>query len=328
MVEYFAANSRLVAFVSDSRGLKGWVELGAPESVRRNLELLQLNLDSAISLVAGGQSMPAALNRNARALLGQLYQLIWAPLLHMLGERQSVVVVPHDLLHLVPFEALHDGQRYLVERLELSLAPSRAVWAQCMARGELPLGGGDLVMGYSCDGALPFVDAEATQVAAALGTEPLLGPTASARRLAAAGAGRVVHISLHGEFRQDNPYFSTLLLADGPLTAADVALLRVGSSLVVLSGCETGLSRVTRGDELMGMVSAFLEAGSASVLASRWRVDDRATAGLMTRFYEGLLAGSGKAAALREAQAALAAQESHPLYWAAFGLIGHGGPLH
>lgn len=76
------------------------------------------------------------------------------------------------------------------------------------------------------------------------------------------------------------------------------------------------------------MVSAFLQAGAASVLASRWRVDDRVTAELMDRFYAGLLAGEGKAAALRSAQATVAKQGVHPLYWAAFGLIGHTGCLH
>ncbi|HYF91807.1 MAG TPA: CHAT domain-containing protein [Symbiobacteriaceae bacterium] len=328
MVEYFAAGSRLIAFVSDRRGLKGWVDLGAPERVWRALELLQLNLDTAVVMTAAGRRDAPGLSVNARALLAALYESLWAPLLPLLGARQSIVVIPHGILHLVPFEALCDGTRYLVELTELSLAPSRAVWMRCQERAEaLAPGHPDLVLGCSAGGALPFVEAEVRSIAGALGAAPRLGREAAGHLLGACGPRRVVHLSAHGEFRLDNPYFSTLLLADGPLTMADVSTLRLDCSLVVLSGCETGLSRVTRGEELMGMVSAFLQAGSASVLASRWRVDDRVTADLMDRFYTALLAGEGKAAALRSAQCAIAGSGVHPLYWAAFGLIGHSGAL-
>lgn len=326
MVEYFAAGSRLIAFVSDRSGVRGWVNLGTPDRVRRSLEMLQLNLDTGVLMAAGGRRDVPGLARNARSLLQELHQWLWAPLEPLLQERSSVIVIPHGIVHLVPFEALHDGNRYLVQQVEISLAPSRAVWLRCQERAErLTDGRADLVLGFNVAGALPFVDTEARLVAGALGAELRLGSEATGDRLASAGPRRVIHIAAHGEFRLDNPYFSTLLLADGPLTAGDVAALRTESSLVVLSGCETGLSRVTRGEELMGMVSAFLQAGSASVLASRWRVDDRVTADLMDRFYAGLLAGIGKSAALRMAQTAIAEQNVHPLYWAAFGLIGHSG---
>lgn len=324
MVEYFAAGSRLVAFVTDRRGLRGWVDLGSPERVRRTLELLQLNLDSTVMMAAVGNRSPGGLARNARALLQELHEALWAPLSPLLEARRAVVVIPHGILHLVPFEALYDGEQYLVQRHEISLAPSRAVWVRCRERAACAApADGDLVIGYSVGGALPFVDAEARLVAGALGAELYLGEAATTERMGAGGARRIVHVAAHGEFRLDNPYFSTLLLADGPLTAADVAALRLQSALVVLSGCETGLSRVTRGEELMGMVTAFLQAGSAAVLASRWRVDDAVTADLMDRFYAGLQAGAGTAEALRSAQSAIAVTGVHPLYWAAFGLIGH-----
>lgn len=333
MVEYFVAGARLIAFVSDRAGLKGWVDLGSPDPVRRHLELLQLNFDTVVVNAQGGGQLPPGLARNARSLLEALYRHLWEPLLPKLGEYQAVVIIPHGILHLVPFEALYNGSRHLVQEAEISLAPSRAAWLKCLERanrsGPAPdtAAAGDLVLGYNVAGLLPFIDVEARTVAASLQSEPLLHGQATVSALAEAGPRRVVHIAAHGEFRLDNPHFSTLLLADGPLTAADAAALRLDSALVALSGCETGLSRVTRGEELMGMVSAFLQAGSASVLASRWRVDDRTTADLMERFYHGLLAGEGKAEALRHAQIVLAEQGLHPLYWAAFCLVGHSGSI-
>jgi tetratricopeptide (TPR) repeat protein len=323
LVEFFVAGIHTVAFVSDRRGLRGWVDLGAPEPVRRALELLQLNLDAALGSV--GLPEPPGLPRNARALLTGIYRRLWEPLLPLLGACRQVVIIPHGILHQIPFEALHDGEHYLVEQLELSLAPSREAWTLCCNRtcGPAP----DLVAGYDAGGQLPYVPEEARWVAAALRTEPWLNGEATGGRLAAAGNRRVVHLAVHGEFRPDNPNFSTLLLADGPLVAADAARLRLNAELVVLSGCETGLSQITPGEELQGMISAVLLAGTASVVASRWRVDDRITAALMQQLYAGLLAGRGKAAALREAQAAMAAQGIHPLYWAAFYLVGDTRPL-
>lgn len=328
LVEYFMADGRLIAFVGDRRGLRGWVDLGSPDEVRRDLELLQLNLDTTLLMLASGRNAPPGLSRNARALLGALYRRLWAPLLPLLGQRERAVVIPHGYLHLVPFEALHDGQSYLAEHLEISLAPSRAAWLRCLELGERPMPEQALVMGYNPDGALPFVEEEVRWVAGALGTTPHLGDEATTGLLLESGARWLLHVAVHGEFRMDNPHFSTLLLADGSIAAADAARLRLDAGLAVLSGCETGLSRVTRGEELMGMISAFLQAGCASVLASRWRVDDRITSELMHEFYTGLLAGKSKAAALRQAQANLAARDVHPLCWAAFGLVGHSGPLH
>ncbi|HYG59781.1 MAG TPA: CHAT domain-containing tetratricopeptide repeat protein, partial [Symbiobacteriaceae bacterium] len=288
MLEYFVAGDHLAAFVTDRRGLRGWADLGSMEPVRRCLDLLRLNLDAALVTATAGRPTPPGLARNARSLLGELYRLLWEPAISLMGDPRSVVVIPHEALHLVPFEALHDGERYLVERVELSLAPSRAIWVRCQERSG---NGADLVIGHDAAGALPYVNDEVRWVADALGARAWLGQEAAGSRLTGGEPHRIVHMAVHGEFRSDNPHFSTLMLADGPLTAADAARLDLQASLVILSGCETGLSRITRGEELMGMITAFLEAGSASVLASRWRVDDRVTARLMQQFYASLLAG-------------------------------------
>lgn len=327
MVEYFLTGSGMVAFVSNAAGLQGWVQLGESAPVRRALELLQLNFDMAQSGTARCLEIPPGVKANARSLLGQLHAHLWAPLADLLGSPESVVVVPHGLLHMVPFEALFDGSRHLVEHTEITLAPSRTVWAACLQQGSPGTGRTDLVLGYSMAGALPHIDTESAVVGDMLGVLAVTGREATVGRLEAARDCRILHMAVHGEFRRDNASFSTLQLADGRLTVTDAARLRLKANLVVLSGCETGLSRVTAGDELIGMISAFLQAGSASVLASRWRVDDRLTAELMRRFYGRLTAHGRKAAALREAQAEMAGQGLHPMFWAAFTLAGHGGPL-
>lgn len=94
---------------------------------------------------------------------------------------------------------------------------------------------------------------------------------------------------------------------------------------MVLSACQTQLGAQSRGDDIVGLGRAFLYAGSPSVIASLWNVDDEATEVLMTAFYHHLKDGQGKAQALRSAQAETRARYPHPFYWAAFVLTGDAG---
>jgi CHAT domain-containing protein len=107
------------------------------------------------------------------------------------------------------------------------------------------------------------------------------------------------------------------------LTVEATESLALRPGIVVLSACETGLAEQGSGDEMVGLVRAFLVAGAARVLASLWPVDDEITALFMARFYGALRDRQTSAAALRQAQAELMRQHPHPFYWAAFTL--HGG---
>jgi CHAT domain-containing protein len=90
---------------------------------------------------------------------------------------------------------------------------------------------------------------------------------------------------------------------------------------VVLSGCSTGLGRLS-GDGIIGLGRAFIFAGTPAVVVSQWDVNDAATAPLMDRFYQGLAAKRGPAAALRAAQLDARRRSPHPSAWAAFAVIG------
>ncbi|HEX2164663.1 MAG TPA: CHAT domain-containing protein [Thermoanaerobaculia bacterium] len=141
---------------------------------------------------------------------------------------------------------------------------------------------------------------------------------------------RVVHFATHGVLDDEHPELSGLVLsqvdADGSakngfLRLRDVYGLELAADLVVLSGCQTALGREVRGEGLVGLTRGFLYAGVEQVLASLWRVEDRATAELMERFYRALwLDGLRPAAALARAQRELAADPrwSDPYYWGAF----------
>jgi CHAT domain-containing protein len=132
----------------------------------------------------------------------------------------------------------------------------------------------------------------------------------------------VVHLACHGQFRPDNPLFSSLKLGDGWLTVREAYDLNLHCALVTLSACETGVSAVAPGDELIGLARGFFAAGSPSLVLSLWTVDDDATAELMNEFYRNLIETGSPATALRLAQLSVMKTKPHPFFWSPFILMG------
>ena len=124
--------------------------------------------------------------------------------------------------------------------------------------------------------------------------------------------------------RADNPYFSSLKLADGWQDVRSLYRLPLSASLVVLSACESGAGQVQGGDEVVGLARGFIGAGAPMVVASLWNVDDASAARLMARFYARLTREESVSppAALQAAQAMAIQEEQHPYYWASFYTIG------
>ena len=264
--------------------------------------------------------MPMLLART-QARLGALHALLWAPLAADLQGCRRVLVVPHAQLGMVPFAALHDGQRNLGQQFELAVAPSARLALRGLRRPPLrPTRA--VALGESSR--LVHTAHEAQAVAALFEHgRAFVGDQASLAVLAAqAPAADVLHLACHADFRSDNPRFSALHLHDGALTVERAESLGLKPCTVVLSACETGVAELASGDEMLGLVRAFIVAGAARVLASLWPVDDAVTLAFMARFYGALVAGQSAAAALRSAQAATARDHPHPYFWAAFTLYG------
>jgi CHAT domain-containing protein len=141
---------------------------------------------------------------------------------------------------------------------------------------------------------------------------------------------RILHVVTHGVLDDQQPELSGLVLSlvdgnarpiDGFVSLADIYKLHAPVDLVVLSACETNVGQKLRGEGLIGLTRGFMYAGASGVVASLWKVDDRATAELMKNFYSNMLQrGMGPAAALRAAQNQIRSQSkwSSPYYWAGF----------
>jgi CHAT domain-containing protein len=267
----------------------------------------------------------SVLARSAQQALADLYAELIAPLAGRLdmimGRPRRLVVVPHGLLHQIPFHALCGGGRTLLDDFEITYAPSTT--ALTTEQPVAPRNGGALVVGVA-DPLIPRVSQEVAAVARHLaGAELLSDEQASLRALRELAPGRaVLHLACHGLFRSDNPIFSALRLSDGWLTAADIARLDLRGALVALSACESGRGRVYDGDEVVGLTRAFLAAGARTLLVSHWLVHDETAAALMEIWYAEMQAGQSAAAALRTAQLAIRERSPHPYYWAPFFLVG------
>ena len=261
------------------------------------------------------------LTRRSRTALRRVYDLIWAPLSDLLMGCHRVLVVPYEQLGSVPFSALHDGEQYLSQRYEISVAPSARVALRGLGRQPLPPRRA-VILGESSR----LVHAvEEAQFVASLFDEAtvLTGQDANGDALRAASTqADVLHLACHGQFRSDNPMFSALHLVDGPFTVQDAEALRLPQGIVVLSACESGVATASKGDEVIGLVRAFLIAGAARVVASLWPVDDAVTTEFMAAFYSSLRAGAAPAAALRSAQLEVMKTHPHPFHWAAFTVYG------
>jgi CHAT domain-containing protein len=322
LLAYYIAGDELLAFVvSPRQEVRVHRRLTVPGELAPALDWLGMQWNR---FRLGDEHVTrhrTALERSARAVLADLYDQLVRPLADDLDGEQ-LIIVPYGPLHGIPFHALYDGQSYLIERYEISYATSATVMARCQARPRRSLQQA-LVVGVP-DAGIPYVAQEAETVAALLpGAQLLQGEKATLPALRAATPSRgLLHLACHGLFRADNPLFSALRLGDGWLTVAEAAELELEAGLVTLSACESGRSRAIGGDELLGLTRAFLGSGAASLIVSLWLVNDASTARLMEEFYRGLQAGQSKAAALRAAQRALLANETHPYYWAPFVLVG------
>ena len=263
----------------------------------------------------------------------QLYDQIIRPIEPALTAHRvdTLVIVPDEVLRVVPFAAFFDGHQFLVDRYATAIVPSLTLVApKPLAPGvgtALVLGISHSVQGYV---PLPNVEHEAAAVHQLEGGDELLNSAFTRARFARdlkSGRFDIVHIASHGQFGND-PSRTFVLAYDGKLTMDELESdIKYGSKrdipleLLILSACETA-----SGDDraALGLAGVALKAGARSALATLWYINDKASGAMIAAFYKGLNARLSRAQALRAAQRALAADPrfAHPAYWAPYLLIG------
>lgn len=322
LIEYLQIRQRLLAVVLTQETLEIVPVTDDQQTITALLEKLQFQLAKfrlgPEYISTFGDSLLTATQQH----LKELHDELIAPLETYLRGRH-LLIIPHGVLHRLPFQALFDGRQYLIDKFSVSYAPSASIYSLCHKR-PINDNGPALVLGVP-DAAAPLILDEATAVANIIPeSELFLDKDATTIVLRNKGSKcRFIHLATHGYFRQSSPMFSGIRLGDSILSLLDLYRFKLPAELVTLSGCSTGLSAVAGGDELLGLVRGLIYAGCRAALLSLWDVHDRSTLEFMTSFYCHLTAGENKAVALQKASRALRERHPHPYYWAPFTLVGN-----
>jgi len=308
LVEISRLDGRLHVLVATSAGIRrhdggAWdAALREAEFTRFALERLAYHAQPAAGPGAGLEPVRArqAVAASAAALEASAERLqreLFAGAMAELGDG-PLLIAPPAALHAVPWGALPA----LTDRL-VSVVPSALTWLR--GREARPPDGRlvAVVMGPGLAGAATEVAGLASRYPDA---EVLDAGAATAENVLASLEGRwLAHIAAHGSFRADNPLFSSLMLDDGPLTVHDLQRLKRAPYRLVLSCCDSGVTGSAGADELLGLVAALGQLGTAGVIAPVVAVNDAATVPVTLRLHERLARGATTAAALRDARQSL-----------------------
>ncbi|MGH9477249.1 MAG: CHAT domain-containing protein [Terriglobales bacterium] len=310
LVEYFPLGERMAAVVGDARGLRALALPGKRSAIEGALRLFRYQVrQRAMEEEKTGRHAPA-LRHAAESHLRLLHQLLLAPLEEWL-QRETLVIVPHGMLHALPFSALEDGRGALVERQRLVFVPSVAQLLQACKRARGPLRGRLAVASR------PERAREQLQFWRECGAEVLEGETATIaafRQYAPASA--VLCMAASGGGDDGRAGDAGLEMADGRLNVIDIHNLGLQAQRVVLTGYGTTLGDVSRGEERIGLPRALLYAGARNVVSTLWDLGDHATTEFLRCFEQ--RADMGVAEGLRQAQLEIRRRYAHPYYWAAF----------
>ena len=324
VIEYYVTPSYFLIFVISGS------EIHCVKTVNQSARLLSLVFDFRNDL------MITYRDRFQRSGT-KLYELLVAPVEQYLTGKQ-LIIIPHERLHYIPFGALANADgKFLIERYTLNYLPSASLLKFVIQKRKstksiensaiLALGNPDVPKMSP----LPAAEIEVNAIAKLFSNKLILtGKQATEVRIKQESEKyNLLHFACHGKFNLTHPTKSALYLSssphdDGKLYVDEIFALKFpAASLVVLSACETGLSKIIQGDELIGLSRAFIYAGTPSLISTLWSVNDESTGKLMQSFYQNLTT-QGKAHALQSAQLQLKAieQYSHPYFWSGFTLVG------
>jgi CHAT domain-containing protein len=243
-----------------------------------------------LGLAFGTARGRAVIRRAAEDAGRRLDELLLRPL-NLDG--RPLVIVPTAGLHAMPWGLLPSLTKQTVR-----VAPSAAVWLRAAKARENPDGATMFAAG-------PGLSAARSEVSAIAGTQALTGEQATvAAVLNGLDGAKLAHIAAHGRLRTDNPLLSALELADGPLTVYDLERLGRAPETVILPACQSGVSAVRAGDEVLGLVAALLALGTRTVLATVVAVSDVDTKPIMMALHDKLREGATPADAMAAARAA------------------------
>ncbi len=317
----------LIEYCVTAEGLLAWI-ITKNDIILRWKEISREDLEAQVSGLRD-----AIINQGAVSVRSKRLYVILFDQLKEFIQTDNLIIVPHGILHYLPFQALQDNDgEYLIDKYTISYLPSAStlqyIESENTSSVENLLALGNPLIQKSGYTPIPRSEDEVQSIGEHF-TESTIyaGQEATEDRfITKAPEYRYLHLACHSDLNAAYPMYSGLLLApgeeqDGELDVHEIFNLKLNADLVVLSGCQTATGSLTSGDEIVGLTRAFIAAGSPTVISSLWLVVDESTMYLMNRFYNNLKHFS-KAEALKRAQIETREIYTSPLSWASFVLIG------
>jgi CHAT domain-containing protein len=338
-LQYFAAPDRLYAFVVTSDGRFSVRSRTVPQAeVYRLVRAYRAALERAATRRLPWEDDGSDDYRRdvapLRALTRELSLHLLAPVEGELALYPHVVLIPNDLLLYLPIHALtRDGTDGRTRFLAETHVVSYVTQLELMDLVHRPRVGADipLLAFGNPDGTLPAARDELRALRTMRRSVMVLeGAEATKPRfLELADQFSDFHFATHGVLDPGRPERSYLLMAGDDEASQHLALREIAglnlkpNGIVILSACDTAVGEQVPGAALMTFAAAFSQAGAESIIASLWKVNDRAARDVMVAFHRGLQT-TDRATALRQAQVALLRdpRTTHPYYWAPFILLG------
>ncbi len=321
-------NTTLFSYYVTDKVLYIW----AVNKDRVHLERIKISKDEATKLIS---SFTTAITAKDKKQIGELsekvYDVFLKPVIPFVsGDR--ICFIPHGPLYYLPFAAMSYKGQYLVDGFSIFYLPGAGVLKYVMKKQ--PSGGLNVLAFGNPDLGnkqldLPYAEAEVENIKKIIPqTKVYLKAEATKNKVKELLSNYdIVHFATHGLFIEEAPMNSGLLLAagahgDGRLTAAEIFTLQFKGRAIVMSACKTALGLSSTGTEIMGLNRAFLYAGSPSVVATLWNIEDKSTAVFMETFYKNLKNNEDIADSLKNTQLEMIRRGYEPYDWAAFMLTG------
>ena len=319
ILQYYLTKNNLLIFVLTKKEVKGVKVKVRRQVLKRKIKALRnlLNAYSTTHFVAK-----------------ELSQILLEPASQHLKDMAKITIVPHSFLHHLSFALLPYEKGLLIDYFPIHYLDSAASYTKARDRKTrkknpfvLAIGAGQshgkkipfakkevLTLKRYYKNAVLFTDKKATK-------ENLFNNLSSKD---------IIHVAAHGTFDALDPLNSYLKLTgagedDGKLSVKEIFSSHIKADLVTMSSCESGMGKVSFGDEITGFNKALFFAGTRSIISALWRINDVASAVLMKRFYRYLSEGFSKDQALRKSQILVRQYFPHPSYWAAYRLTGEAG---
>ena len=294
----------------------------------------------------------------------KLFQVLIHPIFSIIKDKKDMIIVPDDILGFISYESLikklppaeikgYNKLDYLINDYCIRYSYSASLLLKESKKPEKTTKILAMAPSYSEDYVLPitrqglglslspldYAKIEVENIQKYYPCEVLEGDYATESKFKSIAKDfNILHLSMHTIINNDEPLSSKLVFSllsdsvdDGFLNTYEIYNLSLNADLAVLSSCETGGGKLSKGEGILSLARGFIYSGVSSIVMTLWEIDDVSSAEIISGFYGRLKEGEKIDVALRNAKLnyILTSDQlhAHPYFWSAYVQIGDNSPI-